>query len=247
MFSIGYANSSSVGNNSISGCTFAGSDTPSGPPTNYANAHSGSGGYTELFEIAQSGGVVVNNVLVYNNHFKDGQGDELITYSNCGTAVGSTSWQCNGLTPGTEGPKNIVIYNNTFDHCTQPGLHLNGGQNIHVANNTLTDCNGYSEEDPGTLQVMTGLYYNNNTYVTNYYGSNGAGSLGSCMGSDYIAADGSGCWFVNNTLTGQTTVNPGGVGSELFIGNTTCASGTFKLGNYSGNIVNSGAWINTGC
>jgi hypothetical protein len=243
MFLIGWGNPASTGNNSISGCTFAGTDTPSGPPTNYANSIPSSGGYTELFDIAQSGGVVVNNVLLYKNHFKDGQGDELIIYSNCGPPVAS-SWQCNGLTPGTEGPNNIVVYNNTFDHCSQPGLHVNGGQNIHLANNAFTDCNGYDEEDPGTLQVMIGIYWNNNTYQTSQYGDGGAGSLGSCMGSDYIASNGTGCWFVNNTLTGATS---GGSGTQLFEGNTSCASGTFKPGNYSGNVVNSGAWINTGC
>jgi hypothetical protein len=230
-----------LGNNSIVGCTFAGTNTPTGGATNYGNSRGGGSGYSELFEIGGGYGLHPDNILLENNTFKDPQGDAFITYSPCGTANPGT---CGNGAPGTEGPSHVTLYSNTFTHCAQPGLHVNGGQNIHLANNTFTDCNAYDEEDPGTLQVMTGIYWNNNTFNTTSYGSSGTGSLHSCMGSSYIASDGSGCWSVNNLLQGRTS---GGAGSQLFVGNTGCAGGHFKPGNYYGNALSDGAFTNTGC
>ena len=130
MFGIGYS-PSSLGNNSIVGCTFQGTDYPAGS-NNFANYHGGIGGYSELFEVTSGWGTHTDSVLIENNAFLDGQGDDFITYSPCGTA--NTGSPCNGGAPGTEGPSNITVYNNTFTHCAQPGLHFNGGQTLHAAN-----------------------------------------------------------------------------------------------------------------
>ena len=243
MFSIGYWAGTGSGNNQITGCTFEGTDVPAGA-NNYANYHGGTSGYSELFVIGTGNGTHPDNILIENNTFKDGQGDHLITYSSCGTAQTGAA-NCNSGAPGTEGPSHITIYNNTFQHCAQPGLHINGGQNIHIANNTFTDCDDHGEEDNGVLQVMTGIMWNNNSFITDSFGwmvpNSGlnAGSEASCMGSSYIAADGTGCWFVDNALSGR--------GTQLYEGNTSCAGETFKPGNYSSNVVIGGAFINTGC
>jgi hypothetical protein len=246
MFQIGYS-AGSLGNASMVGCTLKGTDSPAGT-NNYANYQGGTSGYSVLFEIVSGWGVHIDNVLIENNDFLDGQGDALITYSPCGTA--NTGAPCNSGAPGTEGPSNITVYNNSFTHCAQPGLHFNGGQNLHAANNTFTDCGGDDEEDPGVLQVMTGVFWNNNTFNTTSFGmwnplnDTNVGSLHSCMGSDYIASNGTGCWSMNNLLEGATS---GGSSTQLFEGNSTCDGGLFKPGNYSDNLVTGGAFTNTGC
>jgi hypothetical protein len=243
MFEIGYSNSS-LGNNSVVGCTFKGTDYPAGW-NNYANFVMPSANYSELFEIASGWGVHADNVLIENNSFMDGQGDLLITYSPCGT--GKTGSACNGGPPGAEGPSNITVYNNTFTHCGQPGLHFNGGQILHAANNLFTDCNGTDEMDGNVLQVMTGVYWNNNTFNTSSFGSFNAlngedtGTRHSCNDDDVIPSDGSGCWSVDNTLEGATST---GQGTTLKLGNNSCAG---TPGNYSGNVLTGGAYSSNAC
>ena len=166
MFSIGYW--AGAGNNQITGCTFAGADIPAGV-NNYANYHGGTSGYSEWFTIGTGYETHPDNILIENKTFKDGQGDHLITYSSCGTAQTGAA-NCNSGAPGTEGPSHITIYNNTFQHCAQPGLHINGGQNIHIANNSFTDCDNHGEEDADVLQVVTGIMWNDNTFITDSFG-----------------------------------------------------------------------------
>jgi hypothetical protein len=50
-----------------------------------------------------------------------------------------------------------------------------------------------------------------------------------------------------DTLTGVTTLNPGGNGSVLWEGNNSCDGGLYKMGNYYGSVLSGGAFINTGC
>ena len=45
---------------------------------------------------------------------------------------------------------------NTLSHCVQPGIHVNGGSFVYVANNTLTDCNLTHEEDPNVQSDHAG-------------------------------------------------------------------------------------------
>ena len=63
------------------------------------------------------------------------------------------------------------------------------------------------------------------------------GSVGTAMGSTYLAPNGRANWFVENALSGITTVNPGGQGSQLLEGNASCAGETFNPANYSSNVA----------
>jgi len=70
-------------------------------------------------------------------------GDELIIYDNCGIDNFRSSYPCYGRTPSSsaEGAQHIWIANHTFQHCVEPGIHVNGGGFIYITGNTLTDCN----------------------------------------------------------------------------------------------------------
>lgn len=244
MFLIGGSCATCLGNNSIVGCTFEGTDTPAGA-NNYANYLGGTSGYSELLEIASGWGIHIDNVLIENNTFRDGQGDNLITYSPCGTA--NTGAPCNGGAPGTEGPSNITIYNNTLQHCAQPGIHINGGQNVHVTGNTTTDCNINQEMDT-TLQVMTGIYMDHNTVISSSNGqldpldNNLYGVILSCATAGLAGANGHGCWALQNTVSGCPT---SGRCSMLYTNCPGTAAG-YSTGNYYGNSLINGTFI-IGC
>jgi parallel beta-helix repeat protein len=240
MFEIRYS-SSSTGNNSIVGCTFEGTDFVSGSPGSYANYRGGISGYSELLEIASGWGVHTDNVLVENVTFQNGQGDAILTYSPCGT--NNTGAPCNDGIPGTERPSNIFIIDNTLEHCAQPGIHLNGGQNIVVAGNTSTDCNDDDEVDSNVLQIMTAWWYNN-TFATQYgtfdaLSSNVVGPIHSCTGDDLIPEDDTGCWSFNNQIVGA-----GSGGASMLLEPSGCMGGG---GHYVNDSLTGGAKLNTGC
>jgi hypothetical protein len=236
MFQIGF-DSSSIGNNSIVGCTLEGTDTAS----NYSTYTGGIGGYSELLEIASGWGLHTDNVLVENNTFLNGQGDDIITYSPCGTA--NTGASCNKGTPGTEGPSHIFVVNNTISHCAQPGIHFNGGQLLVATGNALTDCTADDEVDSNVLQVMT-AWWSNNTFTT-VKGELDAlnGRLGApkhtCTGDTLIPEDDSGCYSYNNIISDV------GLGGPAVLWKPSgCAGGG---GHYMNDSLTGGAVLNTGC
>jgi len=247
MFHLGVNNGASYGNNSISGCIFEGTSVDTGA-NHYGNYGGGTGGYSMLLKIdvGDEGATKVTNINIQNNTFRYGQGDAVCTYSPCGNG---TLPACNGKTPGTEGPSNITIYNNTFLHCVQPGIHINGGQNIHIANNTATDCN-FNQEMDTTLQVMPGIYFDHNSLTTSPNGEYNpidgsiAAALTGCATATHAGANGHGCWSVQNTLSGCAT-SASGACSLLYANCPTSASG-YSTGNYWDNILTNGASI-LGC
>jgi hypothetical protein len=245
MFHLGVNNGASYGHNSISGCTFEGTNVPTGA-NNYGNYLGGLGGYSLLMQIgpADEGTTKVSNINIQNNTFKNGQGDAIMTYSPCGNGVGTA---CAGATPGTEGPQHITIANNTFQHCAQPGIHINGGQYILVANNSSTDC-GFNQEMDDTLQVSPGIYFYNNMLTSSLDGQLDAidmslvGTLTGCATATHANANGQGCWSVKNTVSGCTN---GGHCSNLYTNCPGSAAG-YKTGNYWGNVLTGGATV-AGC
>jgi parallel beta-helix repeat protein len=240
MFQIGYS-SSSVGNNSIVGCTLKGTDSVAGSPGSYSNYRGGTSGYSELLEIASGWGLHTDNVLVENNTLLNGQGDHIITYSPCGTI--HTGAPCNNGAPGTEGPSHIFIVNNVISHCGQPGIHLNGGQEVVVTGNTLTDCPADDEVDSNVLQVMRVWWYGNH-FGTQYGTFNAlsgriAGPIHSCTGDDLIPEDDSGCWSFNNNIDGV-----GAGGASILHEPSGCTGGG---GHYINESLTNGAKLQTGC
>jgi hypothetical protein len=241
MFQIGFS-SSSVGNNSIVGCTLKGTDSVAGSPGSYANYRGSTSGYSELLEIASGWGLHTNNVLVENNTFLNAQGDNVITYSPCGTA--NTGAPCNNGTPGTEGPSNVFIVNNNISHCAQPGIHFNGGQNLVAMGNSLLDCPANDEEDGNVLQVMTAWWYNNT--VTTKYGvfdpldGKIHGPVHTCTGNTLIPSRDTGCWSFNNNIDGV------GVGGPSILSEAgSCLPG--GGGHYVNDSLTNGAVLDTGC
>ncbi len=238
MFQIGYGDPSSNGNNSIVGCTFQGTDTAK----DYSTYRGGNSGYSELLEIS-TGGQHTDDVLIQNNTFLNAQGDSVLTYSPCGMA-NNGSGPCNGGAPGTEGPSNIFIVNNTVNHCAQPGIHLNGGQGLVVKGNILTDCSGDDEADSNVLQIMTSWWYDNK--FTTQYGTldalNGqiVGPEHSCTGNDLIPENDGGCWSFNNVIDGVSSGGFPGVLHEP----SGCAGGG---GHYVNESLTNGAQLRTGC
>jgi hypothetical protein len=232
MLQIGY-DSSSIGNNSIVGCTLQGTDTSS----DYSTYQGGIGGYSELLEVNSGKGLHTDNVLIENDTFLDAQGDSLITYSPCGT---NNPGACNGGTPGTEGPSHIFIVNDTVTHCAQPGVHLNGGQLIVVTGLNSTDDD---ETDSNVQQVMTTWWYNNKFTTQN--GSldplNGRiyGPKHTCTGDTLIQENDSGCYSYNNDIDGVGTG-----GASVLWEPSGCLGGG---GHYSNESLTNGAVLNTGC
>ncbi len=240
MFQIGYS-SSSIGNNSIVGCTLQGTDFVVGSPGSFANYRGGTSGYSELLEIASGWGLHTNNVLIENDTFSDAQGDALLTYSPCGTNnIGSA---CNDGSPGTEGPSNISIVNSTVEHCSQPGFHLNGGQNIVVEGNTSIDCVDDDEVDSNVLQVMTTWWYNNK-FTTKYgwldpQNNQMYGPWHSCTGDDLIPENDSGCWSFDNNIDGTSNYGP-----TVLLEPSGCPGGG---GHYLNESLSNGAQLSNGC
>lgn len=238
----------SVNNISISGCTFAGQDTPTGSNAgayaqNYANYNGVTGGFGALMVVFGNGGEQATNINIQNNSFRDSIGDELIIYDNCGTGNFSSSYPCFNQSPSstTEGPQHVWVANNTFQHCVEPGVHINGGSFIYVTNNTFTDCNLSQEEDPGTDQAIRGLYMYKNTMSVSSFGQftflggyQNVGGFLSCLGN---SGNGSGCWAVQNTLSGCASD-----GNCIQLAVKT-PSGQMT-GNYYSNILLNGAWVN---
>lgn len=242
MFQIGYS-SNSVGNNSIVGCTLQGTDFVLGSPGSYANYRGGTSSYSELLEIASGWGVHTNNVLIENNSFLDAQGDALLTYSPCG--INNTGSACNNGVPGTEGPSNISIVNNTVQHCAQPGFHLNGGQNIVVEGNNSIDCVDDDEVDANVLQVITSWWYNNK--FTTVYGwldpLNGGmyAPWHSCTGDAALPENDNGCWSFDNDIDGTSTYG------ATFVSEPTGACTPGGGGHYINEIFTNGGYMTNGC
>ena len=236
MFQIGF-DSSSIGNNSIVGCILEGTDTAS----NYSTYTGGIGGYSELLEIASGWGLHTDNVLVENNTFLNGQGDNIITYSPCGTA--NTGAPCNNGAPGTEGPSHIFIVNNTISHCGQPGIHFNGGQLLVATGNTVTDCNADDEVDSNVLQVIT-AWWSNNTFTTtdgtfDALSNTIVGPMHTCTGDTLIPENDKGCYSYNNNINGAGLAGP-----SVLAEPSGCAGGG---GHYINNSLTSGAVLSSGC
>jgi hypothetical protein len=125
---------------------------------------------------------------------------------------------------------------------------MNGGQNVHVEKNTLTDCQFQSEQDEPILQVMTGLMYDHNTITTavgvlDPLDNSIRGSLLTCNGKVITGSSGDGCWAVQNNLSGASTytgaISPG---TQL---DTSCIN-LLIPGHYYGNTLSSGA-VTNGC
>ena len=236
MFQIGFS-SGSIGNNSIVGCTLDGTDTAA----NYSTYTGGVGGYSELFEIASGWGLHTDNVLIKNNIFQNGQGDNIITYSPCGTA--NTGASCNNGAPGSEGPSHIFIVNNTISHCAQPGIHFNGGQLLVATGNTLTDCNADDEVDSNVLQVVT-AWWSNNTFTTvdgtfNTLSNRAVGPKHTCTGNTLIPENDKGCYSYNNDISGVGLAGP-----SILWEPSGCAGGG---GHYINDSLSGGAALNSGC
>jgi hypothetical protein len=242
MLKIGYS-SNSVGNNSIVGCTLQGSNTAA----DYSTYQGGTGGYSELLQISSGWGLHTDHVLIENNTVKDGQGDHIITYSPCGT--NNTGSPCNGGKPGTEGPSNVWIVNNKLQHCAQPGIHLNGGQNIVVTGTQSMDCVNADEVDSNVLQVIKS-WWHDNTFDTSSKGYLNAlngqyyGSYHTCTNHNLLPADSSNCYSYHNTISGKTSS-----GSAAYIWEAyNCGGETGgKQGNYLENNAINGAYMRTGC
>ena len=225
-------------NITISGCTFAGTDTPTGGTGN--NFGNSNGGSMKMIAISGNGYGGANNINIQHNTFKNSQDDMIIVYDNCGTAE---TGNCNGLAPGSanEGPHNIYIANNTFIHGTGgPAVHINGGHNVYVYNNTVTDDNINQEEDPTTLQVINGLYIYKNTLTLSSYGIPQEAFL-TCLGNVTITGNGSGCWAVQNTVSGCPTTGTNTSCQSLAVGCPNVQVSGNSTGNYYGNIVQNGA------
>jgi parallel beta-helix repeat protein len=241
MFQIGWGNPASNGNNSIVGCTFQGTDTAA----NYSTYAGGTSGYSELLMISTGNGQHTDNVLIENNTFLNGQGDNIITFSPCGP--NNTGAPCNGGAPGTEGPSHIFIVNNNISHCGQPGIHLNGGQNIVVTGNTVTDCNADNEVDGFALQVIQSWWYNNvyTTSLGTFDALRGqiVGPYHSCTGDYFLAEDDSRCYQYNELITGSTSYGASTLGEPV---QGTCP-GAFIPGHYINQSLTNGAVLNTGC
>jgi hypothetical protein len=67
-------------------------------------------------------------------------GDQFLTYA--------------GTSDANSGPSDIAYIANVNQHCGFNGVHLNGGQNLHVAFNREIDCAVQPEVDSGTLQYI---------------------------------------------------------------------------------------------
>ena len=233
-FNLGYYGST-VTRVSISGCTFAGTNVPVGSNNYGANYNEG----TVLMAIAGDGEYPgASYINLQNNTFVDGQQDGIEIYDNCGAANSTSGW-CGGVKPGLEGPHHIYVQGNTFRHGnTGPGVHINGGHQIYIYNNTFTDWNLNQEENPGTLEVIWGLYMYKNTLLTSSIGQPGQEML-TCVGNQTIASNGSGCWAVQNTINGGCGSN----GTCLTIAVGTPGLNGISTGNYYGNVVENGASI----
>ena len=233
-FNLGYYGST-VTRVSISGCTFAGTNVPVGSNNYGANYNEG----TVLMAIAGDGEYPgASYINLQNNTFVDGQQDGIEIYDNCGAANSTSGW-CGGVKPGLEGPHHIYVQGNTFRHGnTGPGVHINGGHQIYIYNNTFTDWNLNQEENPGTLEVIWGLYMYKNTLLTSSFGQPGQEML-TCVGNQTIASNGSGCWAVQNTINGGCGSN----GTCLTIAVGTPGLNGISTGNYYGNVVENGASI----
>ena len=251
-FSLGYF-ADNEGHVSVSGCTFEGTNLPAGTNGN-ANSRGGASGYNQLFVISTGHGWHPGSqgpILIYNNTFKDGQGDELIPISFCGPGNGgsnTSSADCNVVNGyGTEGPSNIVIYNNTFSHAGQFCLHINGGQNIHVSHNTFIDCDVHGEED-SILQVMNGIMVDHNLFTTSsaygwYYVQYNTlyGLDMTATGDIGYASNGHGFWFIDNQIDGTSSLATYNQASTLFTGCPNQHVTGVATGNYYGNYFTNGA------
>lgn len=227
----------SVGNNSIVGCNLQGTDSAA----DYSTFQGGTSAYSELLEISSGKGLHTDNVLIENDSFSNAQGDSIITYSPCGT--NNTGGPCNDGAPGTEGPSNVFIVNDTVSHCAQPGVHLNGGQLIVVTGLTSTDCTDDDETDSNVQQVITSWWYNNK--FTTQDGSldplNGRiyAPKHSCTGDGLIPEDDSGCYSYNNDIDGV------GLGGPSILSEPPgCPGGG---GHYSNESLTNGAILDGGC
>ena len=240
MFQIGFSRFS-VGDNSIVGCHLRGTDFLFGHPGSYANYRGGNSGYSELLEISTGSGVHTHNVLIENDVFSDAQGDALLTYSPCGTR--NTGGPCNNGPPGTEGPSDIFVVDSVVEHCSQPGIHLNGGQNLVVTGLTSVDCVDDDEADANVLQVMTAWWYANKFTTIhgwlNPQNNQIHGPIHSCTGNDLIPEDDSGCWSFNNNIDGTGPGGPSILSEPL-----GCSGGG---GHYINESLTNGAQLRTGC
>lgn len=245
MFGIGYG-SNSVGNNSIVGCIIEGTDSVPGNPASYANYKGGTSVYSETLEIASGNGIHTDHVLIENDTFQNTQGDALLTYSPCGT---KNTGPCNGGAPGTEGPSNIWIVNDSVSHCGQPGIHLNGGQNLVVTGLHSIDCADDDEVDANVLQVIKSWWYGN--FFGTQYGAfdplngNTYGPEHSCTGDNLLPANDSNCWSFNNTVDGRTSFGPSELWEMFDCGPAAGQGG--QGGHYINETATNGALIRPSC
>jgi hypothetical protein len=241
MFSMSWIGGAPSGNDTISGCTLKGLDVASGAPGNYGNFDNSVGAsYSKMIVINGNGTFVSHNYNIQNNTIMDPYGDGILTFTSCGN--GPSPSFCNGVNPGLSTPDHIWIAGNTISHCTQPGIHFNGGQYVYAANNTLTDCNLSEEEDVGSGQEMVGMYMYHNTVNTSIYGENEPGTgtpaaFVGCNGPAFPGSNGAGCWAIQNTLSGCATATSGQC-TGLF---TRAPGSGYNTGNYYGNILQNGA------
>jgi hypothetical protein len=215
------------------GCQFYGGYTTHGG--------TGSGNYNELMEIASSQGAI-SQWNVIGGDFKFAAGDSFITYAANSSA--------------TSGPTDIALSFSTLFESTQPTVHLNGGQGIHI----LFDSSGNGDADPesdvGTAQVTTSDWANNYFYSPlGAFLTTGAprSTQSGCTGRQNQGFDSSGCTYHNNVFDGSQTVSNGGTfyypQLQISITPFTGPNGvTCKPGTYNGNILMSNGYAsNTAC
>ncbi len=214
----------SSGNDTILGCKLVGVDHIG----KFANT------YSELIEIA-SNHSNPNNILIAGNDFSNAAGDNVITYSPCGSA---NLAQCRNGSPASSGPHNVAILFNNFDFAAiQSATHLNGGQHLNVAFNRYRDANATDEADSNVRQIITASWRHNyatadqpewdsiNDTLQNY-------SIG-CSGRSGINDDYTGCIMLNSIFDGA-----GGSGHPMELDAWTNSS---NCGAYRNNQIIGGA------
>jgi hypothetical protein len=235
MLNIGWLGGSPANISIGPNCTFKGTNVSVGS-NNFGAYHSAD---IHMIAIAGNGYGAASYINIQHNSFYNAQADMVLIYDNCGSATGGSN--CNGKTPGSEGPNHIYIANNLFQHgWGGPAVHANGGHQLYIYYNTVIDINMNQEEDPTIAQVIWGLYF----YKNNLSLAAGVpySAFLTCLGDPGIAGNGSGCWAVQNTLSGCGTINSGCY--TLAVNGPNVSVSGNSSGNYYGNIVQNGASVN---
>jgi len=244
LFVIG--DNSAGGSNIIANCKITGTAQSTVGPWDYNGGPGGASGYSNIINVTNHGGSSggPKDIMLLGNEVYAADGENIEFYTPCGPT--------NSYCPdnSNSGPMDIAVIGNFLHHSTQPGIHVVGGQRIHISFNKIEDT-GAGQEIDATLQYASSDWSNNVLHTLygylNVLDNSTNGSTASCTGNATNGGDDTHCFWRDWLIDGTSIAPNSGRLSALGNSESPCTPSNGLKGHYVQNLATNVGTIASDC